>query len=98
MVPTLVFWLMFLYWYKASLANLPFFWTTDCSTSRSITGSRDAMGTFRERLDVICSWRRTRAAWDWPTPISSWARFKTFSGFWCGGGGMLGKLLCGTYC
>lgn len=55
MVPTLVFWLMFLYWYSASLASLPFFCSTDSSTRRSITGSSDAMGTFRERFELMCS-------------------------------------------
>jgi hypothetical protein len=62
MVATLVFWQMFLYWYRASLASFPFFCSTESSTSRTITGSSDAMATLRERFDVMCSWSRVRAA------------------------------------
>lgn len=45
------------------------------------------MGTFRDRLLVMCSCSRVKAAGAWPTPMSSCARLRTFSGFWCGGGG-----------
>lgn len=72
---------IFLYWYSASLASFPFFCSTDSSTKRSITGSKDVIGTLRDRLEVMCSCSKVKAAGAWLTPISSLARFRTFSGF-----------------
>ena len=54
-VPTLVFWAMFLYWYKPSLAAFPLRKSTHNSTKRIITGSSEAMGVLRVRLEVTCS-------------------------------------------
>jgi len=34
----------------------------------------EAMGLFRVRLLVTCSWRSDSAAWGCCTPMSSWAR------------------------
>lgn len=73
-VPTFVFCAVFLYWYRPSLASLPFLRSTQSSTKRIITGSSEAMGLFRVRLDMTCSWRSWRAACDCWTPMSSWAR------------------------
>lgn len=61
-VPTLVFWAMFLYWYKPSLAAFPLRKSTHNSTKRIITGSSEAMGVLRVRLEVTCSWRTVKAA------------------------------------
>lgn len=71
MVPTLVFWAMFLYWYSPSLAAFPLRRSTHSSTNRSMTGSSEEMGLLRVLLEVTCSWRTFRAAGDWPTAISS---------------------------
>lgn len=74
MVPTLVFWAVFLYWYRPSFASLPLRRSTHSSTNRTITGSSEAMGLLRVRLEVTCSWSSWRAACCWSTPMSSWAR------------------------
>ena len=74
MVPTLVFWAVFLYWYRPSLASLPLRRSTQSSTKRIMTGSSDTMGLLRVRLEVTCSWSSCRAACCWLTPMSSWAR------------------------
>jgi hypothetical protein len=74
-VPTLVFWAVFLYWYRPSFASLPLRRSTQSSTKRIITGSSETMGLLRVRFEVTCSWRSCRAACCCSTPMSSWARF-----------------------
>lgn len=39
-----------------------------------MTGSKEAIGLFRDLLDVTCSCKTVRAACDCSTPMSSWAR------------------------
>jgi hypothetical protein len=73
-VPTLVFWAVFLYWYRPSFASLPLRRSTHSSTKRIMTGSSETMGLLRVRFEVTCSWRICRAAWCCSTPMSSWAR------------------------
>ena len=55
MVPTFVFCAVFLYWYSPSFASLPFLRSTHSSTNRIITGSSEAMGLLRVRLETTCS-------------------------------------------
>jgi len=40
-----------------------------------MTGSKEAIGLFRDRFEVTCSWRTLRAACDCPTAMSSCARY-----------------------